>query len=65
MFGGSAKKLYNNIVVSDDEEDEDEPEVDELFLNGDNEDVLPDFENEEPLPEGRRRGGITLPGKIP
>ncbi len=41
--------MYNNIVVTDDDEDEDEPEVDDLFLNGDNEDVLPDFENEEPL----------------
>jgi len=52
VFGGSAKKLYNNIVVTDDDEDEDEPEVDDLFLNGDSEDVLPDFENEEPLTEG-------------
>ena len=51
VFGGSAKKLYNNIVVSDDDEDDDEPEVDDLFLNGDDEDVLPDFENEEPLNE--------------
>jgi len=36
IFGGTARKLYNNIVVSDDD-DEDEPEVDELFLNGDDE----------------------------
>jgi hypothetical protein len=50
VFGGTAKKLYNNIVVSDDDEDDDEPEVDDLFLNGDNDDVLPDFEDEEPLP---------------
>ncbi len=48
VFGSSSKKLYNNIIVSDDEDD-DEPEVDDLFLNGDDEDVLPDFENEEPL----------------
>jgi Plasmid pRiA4b ORF-3-like protein len=47
VFGGSSRKLYNNIVVSDDEEDEDEPEVDDLFLNGDDEEPLPDFENEE------------------
>jgi len=51
VFGSSSKKLYNNIVVSDDEEDEDEPEVDDLFLNGDDEDVLPDFENEDSLNE--------------
>jgi hypothetical protein len=48
VFGGSARKLYNTIVVSDDEEDEDETEVDDLFLNGDDEESLPDFENEEP-----------------
>jgi hypothetical protein len=47
LFGSSSRKLYNNIVVSDDEEDEDEPEVDDLFLNGDDEEPLPDFENEE------------------
>jgi hypothetical protein len=45
LFGGTSRKLYNNIVVSDDE-DEDAPEVDELFLNGgDDEEPLPDFEN--------------------
>jgi hypothetical protein len=47
IFGGSSRKLYNNIVVTDDEEDEDEPEVDDLFLNGEDEESLPDFENEE------------------
>jgi hypothetical protein len=51
IFGGSARKLYNSIVVSDDEEDEDEPEVDDLFLNGDEEEPLPDFEGEEGLIE--------------
>jgi hypothetical protein len=46
VFGGSARKLYNNIVVSEDEdEDEDEPEVDDLFLNGNDEDTMSDFEN--------------------
>ena len=50
IFGGSSRKLYNNIVVSDDE-DEDEPEVDDLFLNGDDEEPLPDFENIENLNE--------------
>jgi hypothetical protein len=50
VFGGNSRKLYNNIVVSEDE-DEDEPEVDDLFLNGDDEDVLPDFENIDNLNE--------------
>jgi hypothetical protein len=50
IFGGTARKLYNNIIVSDDE-DEDEPEVDDLFLNGDDEETLPDFENIENLNE--------------
>jgi hypothetical protein len=46
IFGGTARKLYNNIVVSeDDDDDEDEAEVDELFLNGDDEETLPDFDN--------------------
>ncbi len=49
VFGGSSRKLYNNIIVSDDEDDEDdEPEVDELFLNSEDEESLPDFENIEP-----------------
>ena len=51
VFGGTSRKLYNNIVVSDDEDDEDEPEVDELFLDGEDEESLPDFENIEPLGE--------------
>jgi hypothetical protein len=50
IFGGPSRKLYNSIVVSDDE-DEDEPEVDELFLNGNDEETLPDFENIENLNE--------------
>jgi hypothetical protein len=50
VFGGSTRKLYNTIVVTEDE-DEDEPEVDELFLNGDDEETLPDFENIENLNE--------------
>jgi hypothetical protein len=49
VFGGSSRKLYNNIVVSDD--DEDEPEVDDLFLNGDDDEPLPDFENIDNLNE--------------
>jgi hypothetical protein len=49
VFGGSSRKLYNNIVVADDEEEEEEAEVDDLFLNGDDEESLPDFEGDEPL----------------
>jgi hypothetical protein len=48
VFGGSSRKLYNNIVVT---EDEDEPEVDDLFLDGDDEEALPDFENIDNLNE--------------
>jgi hypothetical protein len=51
VFGSSSRKLYNNIVVSDDDEDEDESEVDDLFLDGEDEESLPDFENEEPMNE--------------
>ena len=54
VFGGSSRKLYNNIVVTEDDEDEDEvePEVDSIFLNGDDEDPpLPDFENIDNLNE--------------
>jgi len=52
VFGTSSRKLYNNIVVSDDDEDEDEPEVDDLFLNGEDEEALPpDFDNPEVLGE--------------
>jgi hypothetical protein len=50
IFGGTTRKLYNNIVVSDDDDD-DEPEVDDLFLNGDDEETLSDFENIENLNE--------------
>lgn len=52
VFGSSSRKLYNLIVVSDDEnEDDDEPEVDDLFLNSEDEDSLPDFENIDNLNE--------------
>jgi hypothetical protein len=50
VFGGSSRKLYNSIVVSDDE-DEDEPEVDDLFLEGDDEETPLDFDNIENLNE--------------
>lgn len=46
IFGGTSRKLYNNIIVSDDE-DEDDTDVDELFLNGDDEETLGGFENED------------------
>ena len=51
VFGSSSRKLYNNIVVSDDDEDEDETDVDDLFLNGEDEESLPDFDNPEILNE--------------
>ena len=54
VFSGTSRKLYNNIVVSDDDDDdddEDESEVDELFLDGDDEETPPDFENIENLNE--------------
>ena len=51
VFGSSTGKLYNSIVVSDDDDDDDEPDVDDLFLNGDDEDSLPDFENIDGLNE--------------
>jgi hypothetical protein len=50
VFGGKVSKLYNNIVVSNDD-DEDEPEVDDLFLEGEDEETLPDFDNIENLNE--------------
>ncbi len=50
IFSGTSRKLYNSIVVSVDE-DEDEPEVDELFLEGEDEETLPDFENIDNLTE--------------
>jgi hypothetical protein len=51
IFGSKSRKLYNNIVVSEDDEDEDEPEVDDLFLEGEDEDSLGDFDGEEPVNE--------------
>jgi hypothetical protein len=51
VFGSSSRKLYNNIVVSEDDDDEDEPEVDDLFLNGEDEESLPEFDNEESMNE--------------
>jgi hypothetical protein len=50
IFGRSSRKLYNNIVVAEDDDEEDS-EVDDLFLNGEDEDNLPDFENIDTLSE--------------
>lgn len=50
VFGSTSRKLYNNIVVSEDD-DEDEPEVDDLFLGEDDDETLPDFENIDNLTE--------------
>lgn len=50
IFGGTSRKLYNNIIVSDDD-DEDDNDVDELFLNGNDEETLGGFENEDNLDE--------------
>ncbi len=53
VFGSRSRALYNNIVVSDDDDDDDDdgPEVDDLFLNGNDDESLPDFENLESLEE--------------
>lgn len=51
IFSGTSRKLYNSIVVSVDEDEDDEPEVDELFLEGEDEESLPDFENIDNLTE--------------
>ena len=46
VFGSSSKKIYRNIIVSDDDDDDDD-DMDGLFLGDD--DMLPDFGNDEPL----------------
>lgn len=51
LFGGRSHKLYNNIVVSDDDDDDEQGVDDDLFLNGDDEETLPDFENIDNLGE--------------
>jgi len=45
VFGSSTRKGYNNFVVTDDDEVDVEPEVDELFFGDDDEEGLGDFEN--------------------
>ena len=44
IFGKTSGKQYNNIVVSDDDDDEG-VDVDDLFLDGDDEDALSDFDS--------------------
>jgi hypothetical protein len=39
------------LFQDDDDDDDDEPEVDDLFLNGEDEESLPDFENIDNLNE--------------
>lgn len=50
VFGGGARKNFNNFVVTEEEEDI-EPEVDDLFFNGDDEETLGDLENIDTLNE--------------
>jgi len=45
VFGSkSSKNLYNNLIVSDDYE-EDTEEIDDLFINEDDDDALSDFDD--------------------
>lgn len=44
IFRSTSRKAYKNIVVADDEE-EDVPEADDLFLNGEDEETLGDLGN--------------------
>jgi hypothetical protein len=54
IFSGKSRNIYNNIVVADDEfdeyDDENEDEIDDLFLNEDD-DSLTDFDNFEGISE--------------
>jgi hypothetical protein len=51
VFGGTVRKNFNNFVVTEEEEEDVEPEVDDLFFNGEDEETLGDLENIEPLNE--------------
>lgn len=44
IFGRSARKKYNSLVV-DDDEDEDEVEIDDLYFDAEDEDTLPGFDS--------------------
>jgi len=50
VFGGSARKKYNNLVIADDE-DEGEPEIDDLYFESDNDDSLSDLDQAETTDE--------------
>ena len=45
VFGGTSRKDFNAFVVTDDEEADVVPEVDDLFFSDDDEETLDDFEN--------------------
>jgi hypothetical protein len=45
VFGGGTRKSFNSFVVTEDEEVDVEPEVDDLFFSDDDEESLGDFEN--------------------
>jgi hypothetical protein len=51
VFGGTTRKNFNNFVVTEEEEVDVEPEVDDLFFNGEDGETLGDLENIEPLNE--------------
>ncbi|MGD0583530.1 MAG: hypothetical protein ABR974_11385 [Bacteroidales bacterium] len=51
VFGAPARKNFTNFVVTDEEEEDVEPEVDELFFNGEDEENLGDFENIDTMTE--------------
>jgi len=45
VFGATTRKNFTNFVVADEEEEDVEPEVDDLFFNAEDEENLGDFEN--------------------
>ena len=51
VFGATARKSFTNFVVADEEEEDVEPEVDDLFFNGEDEENLGDFENIDTISE--------------
>jgi hypothetical protein len=52
VFGSTSRKNFTSFVVSDDEDEEDvEPEVDDLFFSSDNDEDLGDFENMDSMNE--------------
>jgi hypothetical protein len=45
VFGATIRKNFTNFVVTDEEEEDVEPEVDDIFFNGEDGENLGDFEN--------------------